>query len=240
MNKELLARESNLARISNSSCSFWTNAEERITFPEQLAGKIVIDICGGASDAVLELRRRGAIAVSVDFMYGNLKGLKKKVDAGLNDFRSMTADKPDLLVPARISSTEKDSQPVTYNTLIKHMRKARNAFFDSVNRGDGIYLTGLASYLPFKDNSVDFAFSIEGISGILVKQPELLLCAVSEAVRVLKPGAELRLYSWANPVWTKDEISNALLLVSFLEASGIPFVSQEAHLCSRLVIKKPL
>lgn len=117
------------------------------------------------------LRKRGAQAFSVDYKYSDLKDLRKSV----NRYLASSGDK----------------------VYVKKSRETQNRFFGHIqNRRNTSYAAALAGALPFPDNSFDLCFSLQCMSKFLVEDPNVFMGAVKEALRVLKPGGQLKMQPW--------------------------------------------
>lgn len=81
-------REQGLAEQSYSTAAPLRTVSGFIRFPNDVRGKHILDVGGGASTATLELRKQGALAFAIDYRYKDLRGLKKSVDNQLNQITS--------------------------------------------------------------------------------------------------------------------------------------------------------
>jgi SAM-dependent methyltransferase len=109
---------------------------------------------------------------------------------------------------------------------VRKQRQARDAFFGNLGRHSENYIGALAGELPFQDDTFDFAFSLQTISFFLIRDREVFMHSVNEALRVLKPGGELQLQPWpGNPMvpWPKINNENAGALVRDLRSRGIRY-----------------
>lgn len=218
---ELLDAELKGAENSNVTPMGLNVIRKVISFPEDIEGKVVIDICSGASDAALELSKIGAKACGVDFRYGNLKELKRKIDNSLNNYQS---------------TVKEDESP----ELIRMIRKMRDKFFQFADSGTGDYIAAMASSLPFKDDSVDFCFSTHGISGIYSGDHRTTLGLIQEAIRVVKPGGEIQLYPWLIPDLKQHERAGRMWIIRNLSSMNVNCTEETAlsPIDTRLVITK--
>ncbi len=114
-------------------------------------------------------------------------------------------------------------------SYVRQQRQARDAFFGNLARHSGNYLAALAGELPFQDNSFDFVFSLQTISFFLIRNREVFMNSVHEALRVLKPGGELQLQPWVgNPLvpWPNLTRITALALIQDLRSKGIRYMTK--------------
>jgi len=82
--------------------------------------------------------------------------------------------------------------------------------------------------LPFPDNSIDYCFSVEAITAFAIthENPKPLIDCVSEAMRVLRPGGELRLFPWIHdPAIPRSdlEVNNGLAAEKYLISNGFSY-----------------
>ncbi len=245
---ERLRRETTIATRSQSTPADWETVCSVIKFPEDLEGKIILDICSGASNVVAILNHRGVKACGIDFKYDDMKSLRRRINRDLTDFNGFKAiflDK-DLRHLALLYILLCGEHPATMETFKEFSRKGRKTkecFFNDVSR-NGSYIAATAGDLPFQDNSIDFCFSVSGITSFLIKDEEIFINAVDEAIRVLKPGCQLQLYAWGEtPHSSKrslEKIETSQMLLDYLSDNNVPFAIEESSLGPRLSITKPL
>lgn len=218
-------REKQIAQESFSSALRFEEASVFVNFPKDVGGLTIVDIGSGASTATLELQRQGANAIAVDYRYENLKEVKRSIDRHLSNATSQ-ADRRTMEVRE-------------YN------RKARNsmrAFFHAHEEREMQLVTASAGNLPFQDESVDFVFSIQCISHFLIYDRGVFINAVSEVLRVLRPGGELQLHPWISTEydWDQTKKRNAFELTSYLKEQNIAhFIQPIGSIFPRLRIIKP-
>lgn len=173
MNEALLRQEQSLAEKSFSTAADYQMVAFLMKFPEVVEGKTILDLGAGASETVIELQKRGANAIAVDYRYQNLNSLQLSIDQQLQKMRRRA-------IPGQPDYQQKTNL-------------ARQAFFES---RDKQLITAIAGALPFKDNSVDIVYSIESVIPFLINNNEVFTNAIQEALRVLKPKGQLRLFPW--------------------------------------------
>lgn len=109
---------------------------------------------------------------------------------------------------------------------VKHQRKARDEFFSGLDQGDDYYIPAVAGQLPFRDDTFDITFSLQTISFFLIKDRDVFLNAVQEAVRVTKLGGTVRLQPWlgtpGNP-WEGEWLQTASALRDYMDDNGLQY-----------------
>lgn len=207
-----LAREGDEVEQIASSVSNFVVTSEGIHFPDNLKELRILDIGGGASTVVFELRKRGADAISIDPRFENLKTFRSAVGQYINEAEKY-ADSPVFAL-----ATNK-----VWDTTKRRMRQTRDAFFNKVKRGEKPFIIAIAGNLPFQNNKFDFCFSENAISPGLLFDPEVALNAIREILRVLKNGGQAQIHPWYKPdsYEQSQRGRNALQVVKFLRKSGI-------------------
>jgi ubiquinone/menaquinone biosynthesis C-methylase UbiE len=220
-------REKQIAQESFSSAFPSEGAFTYIDFPKDVRGLTIVDIGSGASTATLELQKQGANAIAIDYRYKNLKEVKRSIDRYL----SSTIPSADRRMMVEVRE---------YN---RQMRNSMRAFFHAHENREIQLVAASAGSLPFKNESVDLIFSIQCITRFLIKDKDVFINAVSEAIRVLRPEGQLQLHPWISTVyeWNKKERRNAWELTAYLKEQNIEYFVQPIHpsLSPSLRIRKP-
>lgn len=267
MKESLTNREQKLTQESFSTAAFYELVSRIINFPSELKGLTIVDIGAGASPAVLELQRRGAIAIAVDYRYKNPKEVKTSVDRQLTGANPIARGNKALQEKIHKEVSEeipfganphlwslavkmaKTAEKGQEQQFIKMSRKARDEFLFNLKKGKIEAVAAFAGALPFKDNSLDFCYSLQCLSTFLLKDGEVFMGAIKEVLRVLKPGeglkpgGQLQIQPWISGrvEWSETERQNALFLQKYLKENNIPyFVEATSPMASpRLRIIKP-
>jgi len=234
----VLDRERHIAQESFSAGLSFERASILINFPKDVSGLTIVDIGAGASPAVLGLQEHGAKAIAVDYRYEDLKDLKTSIDRDLSGNRMNQV----LSIARGMGESIKDTRG-DMKQYARSMRKDMGLFFHAHENRKIQLVAASAGSLPFRDESVDFIFSIQCISRFLIKDRDVFINVVSEATRVLRPGGELQLHPWISTVydWNKEDKYNAWELKAYLKEQNMPyFVEQIGSMISpRLRIVKP-
>lgn len=271
MNSETLrGREQQIARESFSSPASIEVVSTYISLPQDVRGLTMVDLCAGASPATYELQRRGARAIAVDYRYGDIKDLKRSVDGYLNKpgemerqidlgINAAEANLPFQKMDPRMREmmrniTKNFVKAATGNVgdnkgYTRMSRRARDLFFGRLEAPGIQAVAATAGSLPLADGSVDFAFSLQGVSQFLIKDRDVFMSSIEEALRVLKPGeglktgGQLQLHPWIGGAVQHNKGYNeiALGLHKYLESRGIPYFIEPVSRFSsaRLRILKP-
>lgn len=231
-------REKQIARESFSSAIAFEGASVFINFPKDVVGLTVVDIGAGASTAALELQRHGAKAIAIDYRYEDLKDLKISIDRDLSGNKINQAHS----AATRLGESIKDAR-VDIKQYARSARKNMDIFFHAHKNREIQLIAASAENLPFRNASVDFIFSIQCISRFLIKDKDILINAVAEAIRVLKPGGQLQLHPWISTVyeWDKEERRNARELIDYLKGQNIAYFVEaiDPTISPRLRVVKP-
>lgn len=254
MSEILNVHESKIAAESYPTAANFNLVSKYIWFPPNVEGSTILDIGGGASTAVLELRRKGAQAYAVDYLYGNLPSFEQSIDDFIVDpshqSRLIRQEQPlfstlnqlNTMKPLGIDRKvwrEKASRKTYYDMT----RNTSEEFLSSVSTAGSPYVAALAGALPFSDDTFDMCYSLQCVSQFLVEDPEVFMTAVLEGIRVLKPGAVLQLHPWLRhpsegntPAWRES----AYRLHRYLQENQIHHVLQQppAAIQPLLVIQK--
>lgn len=267
ISEELIARERTLAQESFSSACFSSGTSFYIDFPQNVEGMTILDIGAGASPNILELQKRGARAIALDFRYNRLYILKRSVNKSLlgNDpitrlnrerkeksFQEVRAEMPlgaNPMLWRLATQMAKKVQEAGNIDYVKRCKEAEELFFRSHRRREVRAVAALAGALPFRDETFDFCYSLQCISKFLIGDREVLLQAASEALRVLKPGeglkpgGQLQIHPWVGPnfEWSNTEKDNAKALLQDLNDKKVPYFIESLGIQSspRLRIIKP-
>lgn len=229
-----------------------------IRFPENLNGKIVVDICAGASNTVNSLRAHGVRAYAVDMLYSNLGKLKTLLTQSIIDPLYWVEGRTPPPIPAKNQILEDPPYPqgiIGYlkttwqNYRIQHQYGQPAMIHRRVWRdfrqhlaADNAHIAARAEKLPFKTSSCDFCFSHLGITSFMMGDYEVLRATVREVLRVLKPQGELQMYNWieGEQFTTPRQRANGEKLLRYLSAHHIPFqVEETVRGFHRLRILKP-
>jgi SAM-dependent methyltransferase len=128
------------------------------------------------SDFAYRLRQRGAEAYALDFAYHDLAGMRMR---HRDNFDATCQD---------VFGAEPGSEQAgaLYSSFVQ-------GFTESLTAVPSIYVAGSATALPFLSNSFDLVTSFNGLFGALDFDPNVLLAALTEAVRVIRPGGCVQL-----------------------------------------------
>jgi len=195
-----------------------------INFPRDIRGKVILDVGSGGSDTVAELRKRGAHAVGVDLQYDNIPGLTVHLAQQLADpmawmegrrWPNITKEQADQML-----GLDQPMPPRFAQWIIDHggdyrarMALTHRRFLNDVSAGNSNYVAATAEALPFRDNSVDFYFSIEAITAFMLGSKNVFENVMNEAYRVVKPGGEIQLHPWISPdpnYWSEQQVYNGM------------------------------
>lgn len=231
--------------------SYATAADFRITayfikFPQSVTGLRMLDIGSGASTAVLELRKRGAKAFGIDPRYGGLDELTDSVERFITDPSYSARGENDARYEQLLAELQKEvpagadarlwqmavqmtrmGQNRTNESYIANQRKQLETFLSSQNEKP--YVAGSAAFLPFRNRSFDFVYSLQAITQFLIEDRDVFIQSISEALRVLKTHGQLQLHPWNSD--PKDAISpqagrSTVALIRYLEQRRIPFQTE--------------
>lgn len=163
-------KECDFVEETFAAIRIWRQCNDLIQFPKRRGGLVMVDVGAGVSESTAILASQGAISIAVDPRYGGIKGL--------------------------ILNAKEHSEPEFSGFDREEEEKCIDRFkqdFTSRKRRRGRYIIGLAGDLPFRDESVDFFFSIHCITFFLDRHWDLLKGAIDESLRVLKKGGEIQL-----------------------------------------------
>jgi len=225
MKETLIKQEQDLAEESFSTANNFEHTSKIIDFPRQVAGLTIIDIGGGASTCVAELRERGANAISVDYRYYDRKKLKRSVDRKLADVPAILNERVDQVRTNLRAFFTEDLEVRGQQQFVRHSRKYRDRFFYNLESGHGQYITALAGFLPIRSDSVDFVYSAQAVSTFLLKEMGVFQNAMDEIFRILKAGGEVQIQPWISDLfhWSNKEKENAHVFLQHLENSSISY-----------------
>ena len=202
----MLKEEIKYRRHSFVSAVRFAVAKTMIDLPSDLHDKTILDIGGGASDFILNLRELGAHAISIDFRYKDLEELTAPYTGYLKDFLTQNpvhaeavrlrqpSDGTSLLEKLGNFLKEKMLEKGWGGYAVQSERTHKRFLEDVRSNGGTSYVAAFAERLPFKDNIADFCYSIECLSAFTINNKSAFIKSVSEAIRVLKPGGELQIY----------------------------------------------
>lgn len=231
----ILDRERAIAEESFASAVPYEIADEYIHFPDNLVGKTVVDIGAGASDVSAVLRRVGSDPWAIDPRYGDIKGLRRSVDQFLTGRLNMVNDVAWQRGGPLREMMEGNKRYADCS------RRAKDRFlwdYDKVRSSR--YLEAYAGSIPLGDNFADFCFSLQCVSKFLIEDWEVFKNAVFEALRILKPGGQLKLQPWLGGTidWNGVRVRNARELQRLLSREGIPFASESCtHMFTSPVLR---
>jgi len=166
----------------------WRIVAALIPFPEQLAGQRIVDVGAGGSDAVAALLAAGADALAVDPRYRSFPALVRDAQAY---FAAQEA-------AGRLPQAREDSA-AAIAAQRDAFRRFSASFLDPRHRHR--YHAAVATALPLAAASVDLLYSLDCITQYLDRDYDLLLAAVREALRVLRPGGRLALVPFRDDVF---------------------------------------
>jgi len=154
----------------------WRSLSRFYSLPDNLGGLRVLDLCSGMSDFAFSLRQRGALAYALDVLYGDLAAFRLR---HRRSFGAITRD---------VFNVEPESEQAAeiYRSYVQ-------GFESGLRRRPCFYVAGSATQLPFEADSFDMVTSCNGVFGALDFAPDLLLQALTEAVRVVKPGGSVQI-----------------------------------------------
>ncbi len=164
--ENLTARGMNVVDRLPTTVAPVDGVRELIDLPSSLKGKLVLDIGAGVTDRPTYFNNHGARLVSVDINYSN-------PDKMFNEAA--------LFVKSALGSEGDLYKKAAGNFFIDYLK---------INRS-GVYVTGDAMNLPFKDNTFDFAYSTHCLVSFM-HDPEMFGMAIQEALRVIKKGGKLQ------------------------------------------------
>src|SRR3989344_1398054 len=229
MNLETCRREILLARDSFPTALDFLSVERTLDLPKKVSGLIMIDIGSGLSNAVVELRKNGAKAFAVDYRFKNIVDLNSDADDFLADEKLknqrneqlyfILSQSPNLKMQELENLVDEGEQD-----YIQKYERNKHIFLSSLENERKMYVAAIAGSLPFRDSSVDFCFSLQCISRFLISDRYVFNGAVSEALRILKPGGQLQLQPWISDQmeWSKEERRNGQRLIENLVSKNIP------------------
>ena len=178
----------------------WRSLSRFYSLPDNLGGLSVLDLCSGMSDFAFSLRQRGAPAYALDVLYGDLAAFR------LRHRRNFSAITRDVFKVEPYSERAEE----IYRAYVQ-------GFASGLLRQPCFYVAGSATQLPFEAETFDLVTSCNGIFGALDFAPDLLLQALTEAVRVLKPGGSAQIVPYeSGPILGEEERENQRVAVEEL------------------------
>ena len=158
--------ERDIGAKAHPSAEPWEDIFESVQFPEDLRGLTILDVGAGASDATARLVELGADAYALDPLYKSTSDLKGKVR-----------------IQNKIPLYSKDAK--------KRRHEALERFMASFKNEPERYKTASATQIPFPDDTFDIVYSVAAVLRYLDLDLQILLKAVSECLRVAKPGGRI-------------------------------------------------
>jgi len=238
--KDLLAREKNISERSYSTAANFRIVNHFIEFPPVLSKLRILDIGTGASPAVLELNRRGARAIAYDIRYEKLGELQESVERYIGD-PSYSSRQENTQAIKKLFDEEVQVFPATEaykNIQISSLK----IFLEAAKKRELSCVAGIASHLPFRDESFDFVYSLQTISQFLLEDRDVFMQSIMEALRVLKTDGQLKLHPWEiNPyaLSQSPERQSMVALMRFLKERKMPYrIEQFYALSPRIVVFK--
>ncbi|MEW9698491.1 methyltransferase domain-containing protein [Paenibacillus sp. SI8] len=201
---------------------------------EELQGKQVLDVAGGASSFTTEARQKGVLAQAVDPLYS--KTVNEITEHGKQEIE-LVALKMEKLV--NVYNWE------FYGSVEKHRAGRENSlelFADDYASEDASnrYHAAMLPNLPFENDT----FELVLCSHFLFLYEEQFdydfhLKAIQELLRVCKPGGEVRIYpllSFRTVEYTRlQELLEELTLMGYIaekRKSELPFLPNSEHYMS--------
>ncbi len=174
-----------LEGVAQPTSPSWEEVFTSVLIPEEVNGLKILDVGAGASDAVKRLSDLGADAYAIDPRYrsrSDLKGLVRKHNKVLEGEDSARRE------------------------------QALESFMESIKNTPERYKTASATDIPFTNDFFDIVYSRIAVTYYLDVDRDIFSKAVSECIRVTKPGGSIRFFPYreAEPAW--PEIVNDLRL----------------------------
>lgn len=146
-----------------------------VEVPNNLTGLHILDIGGGGSDFTAVLLEKGADAYAIDPLYANRSKLISQIK---NHLREQLVSGINPIDTAYLS----------------RQNKALEHFKESARVSPEHYLARLATKTGFLDNTFEYVFSFNCITEFLGLDENVLISAVTEAIRITKPGGIIQIY----------------------------------------------
>lgn len=162
-------------------------AIQYLGLPQERIGLIIVDVAAGLSSLTPTLLAEGANVYAVDSVYG---ATREELEGLIDETRTKT-----------LASTP----PGYFQEMDRLVREASGQFEVSYVACPDRYIKGYATRLPFPDNFADYAISMNGISGF-IREPDVLIEAIKEALRIVKPGGKVVLAPWFSGDDWMDEV----------------------------------
>jgi len=167
----------------------WRSLLQFYELPAELRGIRALDVCSGMSDFAYRLRENGADAHALDIAYHDLAAMRSRHRA---NFDATSED---------VFGAKRDSPQAQalYGSFVQ-------GFEDSLVVAPSIYIAASATALPLRNNSMDLVTSFNGLFGALDFDVEILVAALSEVIRVVRPGGSIQLVPFQEgPVLSDSE-----------------------------------
>lgn len=198
-----------------------TGELDGLDFPKEVKGLTIVNIGAGLSTGVLELQKRGANAIAVDYAYTDLDELEKTI--GLSAIIKGLAILPELTEKGEFKAGPIKLTGKAFADEMRDAFIAQKEFREAQEGGTIKAVAALAGRLPFPDNSVDVCFSVNCITELAGRNRGVFIGAVVEALRVLKPGGNLQLLIWNSELDSPVEKQDKKALLTYLKENKIPF-----------------
>lgn len=164
----LRPREEALHSRQDTSASSARIAMLALGIPDQVEGQFIADLAAGAcSLTAFLLDEKKANAHAVDILYRD-------------DTQLETAISQSLVKVLAMAGAHRDHMFNVTTTTAEQFRQSRQMYPDH-------YHAAWLTELPFADNTADLTVSFNGIT-LLHSEPDLMLKATLEALRITKPG----------------------------------------------------
>ncbi len=208
-----------------TSANPWQELWKDLGLPDDPTGLRMLDVGGGASDLTAELLERGADAFAIDPRYKS----KWLVDRSAKNFFNAVRQR----------------DPVKRSYLDENFATLKRMLCSMESHPDR-YLAGLSTDIPFESDSFDLVFSSDCITVQLDLNYDLLSQSVSECLRVVKPGGEVRIapIGFISPGLPSEvsarKISNQSRVVNELDKNINALAEPLDDSSFRLILKKPI
>ena len=177
-----------------------------LCLPDELQGKSILDIGGGASDMTALLLELGADAFAIDPRYDeswNSLAREAQVDA-VNCVGMSECD-------------------------LREYRRVAQCFVVSAEQAPDRYVTAFATKLPFPDEQFDIVCSVYCLTSFLSYRRSIFLQAMNEALRVAKPTGTLHLYPFGDWKEEPKDIRPSIIQSVFAELKTQGHVQSVAY-----------
>lgn len=155
----------------------WLEIGLRIKLPDTVSELRILDVGGGGSDATASFLDLGAEAYAIDPVYKSTADLKGKVR---HTWKVMRENDGDAM--AKLSQLLQED---ALDRCIKSIKQNRDH-----------YRTDSATSITFPDDFFDIVFSSRCVTTHLSSNYQVFSTAVSECLRVTKPGGSVQFFPW--------------------------------------------